>query len=278
MTTPSRPTPGSTSPACPPRVWCGRRAGPAGGRGEFGHGWWTAPWFLCLWLAANAALLVSRVPTLALKGISVPPNAAPLLLILVAAAARPTTALPVHPVPADRRRLCAHHSVHGLQPTLGCRTPGDVGRLSPASDGRHVARSVAPSTPADRRPGWAFVNGKQAWRLTHDRTDDRPSGTASSTLTARLNTAALDSRRGVIRLHPEVIAALGIREWDAVSPDGFPHHRCGRRGGTGGDADRNGVARRRHTVQRGSAGGRHRRGGPGDRHRGAQSVTLSGSA
>lgn len=39
-------------------------------------------------------------------------------------------------------------------------------------------------------------------------------------LTARLNTAALDSRRGVIRLHPEAIAALGIREWDAVSLTG----------------------------------------------------------
>ncbi|MGU3501328.1 AAA family ATPase [Mycobacterium sp. C31M] len=36
-------------------------------------------------------------------------------------------------------------------------------------------------------------------------------------LTARLNTSAMDSRRGVVRLHPEVIAALGIREWDAVS-------------------------------------------------------------
>lgn len=54
---------------------------------EFGHGWWTTPWFVCIWLAANAALLVSRVPTLALKAISVPPNAAPVLLILVAAAA-----------------------------------------------------------------------------------------------------------------------------------------------------------------------------------------------
>ena len=40
---------------------------------------------------------------------------------------------------------------------------------------------------------------------------------SSLTLTARLNTAALDSRRGVVRLHPEAIAALGIREWDAVS-------------------------------------------------------------
>jgi transitional endoplasmic reticulum ATPase len=40
------------------------------------------------------------------------------------------------------------------------------------------------------------------------------------TLTARLNTSVLDSRRGVVRLHPEAIAALGIREWDAVSLTG----------------------------------------------------------
>ncbi|MBB3605096.1 transitional endoplasmic reticulum ATPase [Mycolicibacterium sp. BK556] len=44
-----------------------------------------------------------------------------------------------------------------------------------------------------------------------------PTGLA---LTARLNTSALDSRRGVVRLHPEAIAALGIREWDAVSLTG----------------------------------------------------------
>jgi len=48
----------------------------------------------------------------------------------------------------------------------------------------------------------------------------KPAPTSSLTLTARLNTAALDSRRGVVRLHPEVIAALGIREWDAVSLTG----------------------------------------------------------
>ncbi|OBK15060.1 AAA family ATPase [Mycobacterium asiaticum] len=37
---------------------------------------------------------------------------------------------------------------------------------------------------------------------------------------ARLNTSAVDSRRGVVRLHPNAIAALGIREWDAVSLTG----------------------------------------------------------
>ncbi|MEO6794372.1 MAG: AAA family ATPase [Mycobacterium sp.] len=40
------------------------------------------------------------------------------------------------------------------------------------------------------------------------------------TLIARLNTSAVDSRRGVVRLHAEAIAALNIREWDAVSLTG----------------------------------------------------------
>lgn len=35
-------------------------------------------------------------------------------------------------------------------------------------------------------------------------------------LTARLSPSALDTRRGVVRLHPEVLAALGLRAWDAV--------------------------------------------------------------
>ena len=49
---------------------------------------------------------------------------------------------------------------------------------------------------------------------------DRPAPRHQLTLTARLNTSALDSRSGVVRLHPEAIAALGIREWDAVSLTG----------------------------------------------------------
>ncbi|MGW6447779.1 AAA family ATPase [Lentzea sp. NPDC055074] len=40
------------------------------------------------------------------------------------------------------------------------------------------------------------------------------------TLTARLSPSALDSRRGVVRLHPEVLDALGLRAWDAVKLTG----------------------------------------------------------
>lgn len=61
--------------------------GPLAAMLQFGQGWWTSTAFLCFWLAANSVLLVSRVPTLALKAISVPTNAAPILLVLVAVAA-----------------------------------------------------------------------------------------------------------------------------------------------------------------------------------------------
>lgn len=36
------------------------------------------------------------------------------------------------------------------------------------------------------------------------------------TLTARLSTSARDTRRGVVRTHPEVLDALGLRQWNAV--------------------------------------------------------------
>ena len=40
------------------------------------------------------------------------------------------------------------------------------------------------------------------------------------TLVARLAAAAIDARRGVVRLHPEVIDALGLQTWDAVALTG----------------------------------------------------------
>ncbi|MEU6131498.1 AAA family ATPase [Saccharopolyspora sp. NPDC047091] len=39
-------------------------------------------------------------------------------------------------------------------------------------------------------------------------------------LTVRLSASAADTRRGVVRLHPEVLDALGLRPWDAVALTG----------------------------------------------------------
>ncbi|MBF6098831.1 AAA family ATPase [Nocardia cyriacigeorgica] len=40
---------------------------------------------------------------------------------------------------------------------------------------------------------------------------------ADLALTARLNPSAADARRGVVRLHAEVLTALGLREWDGIT-------------------------------------------------------------
>ncbi|ANY10050.1 AAA family ATPase [Pseudonocardia sp. HH130630-07] len=45
-------------------------------------------------------------------------------------------------------------------------------------------------------------------------------GEPSLTLLVRLAPVATDARRGVIRLHPEVLAGLGLRSWDAVTLTG----------------------------------------------------------
>lgn len=50
--------------------------------------------------------------------------------------------------------------------------------------------------------------------------DSVPRVPASITLVARLAASAADARRGVVRLHPEVLDALGLRSWDAVTLTG----------------------------------------------------------
>ena len=71
----------------------------------------------------------------------------------------------------------------------------EVWEDSPSSNGRLVARSG--TQPMSRRGAAASTR----LRLP----PGRP--VSQLTLTARLNTSALDSRRGVVRLHPEAIAA-----------------------------------------------------------------------
>jgi transitional endoplasmic reticulum ATPase len=63
-------------------------------------------------------------------------------------------------------------------------------------------------------------NGRMGSIEEHRDGDASRTSSRHLTLIARLNTSAVDSRRGVVRLHAEAIAALGIREWDAVSLTG----------------------------------------------------------
>ncbi|RZQ61776.1 CDP-alcohol phosphatidyltransferase family protein [Amycolatopsis suaedae] len=51
---------------------------------DFGHGWWSDPLVVWLWVVAVAALAISRIPTLSLKTVKVPAKAIGLLLVGVA--------------------------------------------------------------------------------------------------------------------------------------------------------------------------------------------------
>ncbi|MGW0018954.1 CDP-alcohol phosphatidyltransferase family protein [Rhodococcus sp. NPDC003382] len=54
---------------------------------QWGDGWWTSYPAVAAWTLITAALVVSTIPTLAMKSVSVPPRLAVVLLVLVALAA-----------------------------------------------------------------------------------------------------------------------------------------------------------------------------------------------
>ncbi len=51
---------------------------------QWGDGWWSSQVVVVIWMLLSAALIVSRVPTLAMKSVSAPPHMAAALLVLVA--------------------------------------------------------------------------------------------------------------------------------------------------------------------------------------------------
>lgn len=54
---------------------------------QWGEGWWDSYPVVAVWTLLTAALVVSQIPTLAMKSVSVPPRYAVVLLVLVAVAA-----------------------------------------------------------------------------------------------------------------------------------------------------------------------------------------------
>ncbi|MCV7445108.1 CDP-diacylglycerol--serine O-phosphatidyltransferase [Mycobacterium paraense] len=55
---------------------------------QFGDGWWTSVWFLCIWVTGTSMLMVSGIPMKKMHAVRVPPNyATAVLLVLVVFAA-----------------------------------------------------------------------------------------------------------------------------------------------------------------------------------------------
>lgn len=57
---------------------------PVAALAQWGHGWWTTHWLVIVWVLFSAALVVSRIPTLAMKSVAVPRRMAAPLLVVVA--------------------------------------------------------------------------------------------------------------------------------------------------------------------------------------------------
>ncbi|BBX75100.1 CDP-diacylglycerol--serine O-phosphatidyltransferase [Mycobacterium shinjukuense] len=51
---------------------------------QFGEGWWTSVWFLCIWVTGTSILMVSAIPMKKIHTVSVPPNLAAALLAVLA--------------------------------------------------------------------------------------------------------------------------------------------------------------------------------------------------
>ncbi len=58
--------------------------GPLAAKLQFGQGWWTSPWVVCVWMAVCSMLVVSRLPMKKMHAVSVPPNLAAVLLAVLA--------------------------------------------------------------------------------------------------------------------------------------------------------------------------------------------------
>lgn len=123
---------------------------------QWGPGWWSSPPVVALWVLGVAGLMVSRLPTLAISSVGVPPRYAAPYLVLVGAIIAGLTVFPyamvvgltvvylAHlPLAARRWRWLAAHpgawhapaaqrdTVRGRsQRRLRLRTPGARGRLA----------------------------------------------------------------------------------------------------------------------------------------------------
>ncbi|WP_436493452.1 CDP-diacylglycerol--serine O-phosphatidyltransferase [Actinokineospora sp. HUAS TT18] len=171
---------------------------------EYGnHGaWWQSRWAVAIWTVAVAALLISRIPTLSVKSVRVPPRAiAPLLvgvgLLAAAVITYPMIALAAalviylihipyavrrkhwlanHPeawdIPASERRAIKRE--HGTRRTLGLR-PVPLHKVAGAA--RRAVRLPSrgdhehPVTPEPRVAGPVRRRG---WRRTGIRRENRP--------------------------------------------------------------------------------------------------------
>lgn len=167
-------------------------------------GWWSSQPVVAVWTVGIALLLVSRIPTLSVKTIKVPPRLVAPLLVMVGLLAAAVITFPLvaliaamlvylghlpysvrryrwlakHPeawsVPAaDRRAIKRAHGVAarrlGLRQPLGGRVAGAAMRAV-----RRPRRTVDPTQVAAETNGQARPGKRRGWRQIGLRRHDRP--------------------------------------------------------------------------------------------------------
>jgi CDP-diacylglycerol--serine O-phosphatidyltransferase len=153
---------------------------------QFGAGWWSSPPAVATWTIAVALAMVSRVPTLSMKTVRVPPQAVAPLLVLIAGLAAAVITFPfaslgvamllylVHvPYASYRYRWLARHpsawEVPPRQRRVIRRTARSMRRLGLRPPlRRRVAGAAARAGAVVRRRRGGETNGEIPWvRRSH---------------------------------------------------------------------------------------------------------------
>lgn len=141
---------------------------------QWGTGWWSSYYVVATWVVLSALLIVSRIPTLALKSVSVPPRMAAILLVAVGVAGAALITFPfvllivliamyLAHIPfaiRSKRWVAARPETWEAKPAerravrraARRERPGIVRRRRPARAGRSSARlRLRPPVPRDDR-------------------------------------------------------------------------------------------------------------------------------
>lgn len=133
---------------------------------QFGDGWWDGFAFVAAWTVFAALLCVSTIPTLAMKSVSVAPQAAAGLLVLVALAAALLVTYPIVLLLILVGLYLAHIPFAWRSARWVAARP-ETWQHKPAE--RRAQRRAQRKMPAIRRPA---IRGSARLRLRRPRNDD----------------------------------------------------------------------------------------------------------
>ena len=136
--------------------------GPIAAKLQFGDGWWTSEWAVCIWMIGVSLLVVSAIPMRKIHTFSVPPNMVAPLLALLAIGVAASIFYGYVVIMAIIVAYVLPHPVRRPKQALGRRASGGLGRQATGAP-RHQAGD-SPRSPAP--PIHVAARTAQTGRLT----------------------------------------------------------------------------------------------------------------